>query len=128
MKLCVPVQKDEGLESCVCGHFGSAPFFILYDTKKQSRKTVNNTDQHHAHGACHPLSMLSGETIDVVLVGGIGARALQKFNSQGIRVFQSVEGTVEENVDRFTKNTLLELTADNACMHHGHPGGCGNNI
>ena len=32
MKVCFPVQKNEGVESTVYNHFGSAPLFVLVDT------------------------------------------------------------------------------------------------
>ena len=32
MKVCFAVQKDDGVESVVYGHFGSAPAFIVVDT------------------------------------------------------------------------------------------------
>ena len=32
MKVCVPVTHDQGLQSPVSGHFGSAPLFVLVDT------------------------------------------------------------------------------------------------
>ena len=33
MKICFPVEKDEGIESQVYNHFGSAPVFIMVDTE-----------------------------------------------------------------------------------------------
>ena len=35
MKVCFPVQKDEGVESQVYNHFGSAPVFIMVDTEEK---------------------------------------------------------------------------------------------
>ena len=29
MKMCFPVESDQGLESKVFGHFGSAPVFVV---------------------------------------------------------------------------------------------------
>ncbi|RME41495.1 MAG: diguanylate cyclase, partial [Deltaproteobacteria bacterium] len=33
MKVCFPVNNDQGLESEVYGHFGSAPAFVVVDTE-----------------------------------------------------------------------------------------------
>ncbi len=33
MKICFPVQENEGLGSRVYNHFGSAPMFIVVDTE-----------------------------------------------------------------------------------------------
>ena len=32
MKICFPVQNDNGIESTVYNHFGSAPVFVVFDT------------------------------------------------------------------------------------------------
>ena len=31
MKICVPVEVNNGFESRPFGHFGSAPMFVVYD-------------------------------------------------------------------------------------------------
>jgi predicted Fe-Mo cluster-binding NifX family protein len=40
MKVCFAVQKDEGIESAVYGHFGSAPAFVVIDTEYQRIRSV----------------------------------------------------------------------------------------
>lgn len=60
MKVCFPVQKDEGVESQVYNHFGSAPAFIVVDTEGKGVQRVDNRDLHHAHGACNPIMALDG--------------------------------------------------------------------
>ena len=32
MNLCIPITEDQGLQSPVSGHFGSAPYFMIVDT------------------------------------------------------------------------------------------------
>ncbi len=99
MKICIPTQEDKGVNSVAHGHFGSAQRFIIHDSEKDETISVLNNNQHHAHGACHPLQALGGESVDVVVVGGIGRRALQGLNAMGIKVFQSMEGTAQNNID-----------------------------
>ena len=36
MKICFPVQNDNGIESAVYNHFGSAPVFVVFDTDTNS--------------------------------------------------------------------------------------------
>jgi predicted Fe-Mo cluster-binding NifX family protein len=122
MKICIPSEQNLGLESPTYSHFGSAPYFIIYDTETRALKTLENADEHHAHSACHPLKALAGETVDAVIVGGIGGRAIAGLNGAGIRVFRSIPGTVRENLDRLENGRLSELTPDQACAHHRH--GC----
>jgi predicted Fe-Mo cluster-binding NifX family protein len=61
MKLCFPVEKDEGMESVVFGHFGSAPMFIIVDSEHGDIKAVNNADVQHEHGMCHPLKAIGAK-------------------------------------------------------------------
>ena len=35
MKVCFPVEKNEGINSVVYGHFGSAPAFVMVDTERK---------------------------------------------------------------------------------------------
>ena len=86
MKLCIPVEADNKMESKVCLHFGSAPVFILYDTETNDITSVNNNNLHHSHGMCEPLKALNNEAVDAILVGGIGARAIMKLNEMKIKV------------------------------------------
>jgi predicted Fe-Mo cluster-binding NifX family protein len=123
MNIRIPVNEDQGLRSPVCGHFGSAPFFMIVDTDTGTCRAIANTNQHHGHGMCTPLAALSGESIDGMVVGGIGGGALNKLVAAGIRVFLSEQSTVEETVTAYKAGTLRPVTPEIACgQHHGHDG------
>ncbi|CAG1772877.1 hypothetical protein BAC2_03173 [uncultured bacterium] len=124
MKVGFAVQADEGLESRVFNHFGSAPLFIVVDAATAEITTVDNKDLNHAHGACNPIKALDGQRVDAMVVGGIGAGALSKLNAMGIKVYGSAAATVKENLSLLNANKLQELFAMNACR--GHEGGCGH--
>ena len=79
MKVCFPVYKDDGVNSTVYGHFGSAPEFIVINTEIQSTITVGNKDLDHVHGACNPVMAVGGHKIDAVVVGGIGAGSVSRY-------------------------------------------------
>ena len=52
MKLCIPTETNEGKSATVYGHFGSAPYFTIVDTEKDTVEVIDNANQHHAHGMC----------------------------------------------------------------------------
>ena len=87
MKVCFAVEKDEGINSAVYGHFGSAPTFVLVDTDTGSVMTVGNNDLGHVHGACNPIQAIGSHAVDAVVVGGIGAGAISGLNGRGIKVY-----------------------------------------
>ena len=37
MKICIPVETSSGMKSLVYGHFGSAPYFAIYDMETTMR-------------------------------------------------------------------------------------------
>ena len=124
MKVCFPVQLDQGLESQVFGHFGSAPGFVVVDLITNEITAINNSDQIHEHGACNPVAGLGGHQVDAIVVGGIGGGALHKLNASGLRVFQARAGTIAENVLLFKANELPEYMPGHTCGGHGHSNGC----
>ncbi|MEW5744643.1 MAG: NifB/NifX family molybdenum-iron cluster-binding protein [Nitrospirota bacterium] len=124
MNVCFPVQKDEGLESTVFNHFGSAPLFVVVDLETGAVSTIVNKDQHHAHGACNPLKALDSRKVDAVVVGGIGGGALNRLNQSGIRVYRADAASVKENVARLQAQQLREYMPQQCCGGHTHGGGC----
>jgi len=124
MKVGFAVQANEGIESKVFNHFGSAPVFIIVEAATKEITTVNNKDLNHVHGACNPIKTLDGQRVDAMVVGGIGAGALTKLNAMGIKVFGAAALSVKENLTLLDHNKLQELSIIGACR--GHEGGCGH--
>ncbi|MFH1530159.1 MAG: NifB/NifX family molybdenum-iron cluster-binding protein [Pseudomonadota bacterium] len=120
MNICIPVEQDQGLQSQVCAHFGSAPAFLIVATDSGDCRAITNKNQHHGHGMCAPLQSLQGETIDAMVVGGIGMGALNKLNAAGIRVYISEHPTVAQTVDALKAGTLKPMQPGMACTQHGH--------
>ena len=124
MKVGFAVYSDQGIESKVYDHFGSAPAFIIIDTETEDPIRVNNKDLNHVHGACNPIMALDGHSVNAMVVGGIGAGAINKLNAMGVKVYAAGAPTVKENLDLLGKNRLQELSVLNACQ--AHQGGCGH--
>jgi predicted Fe-Mo cluster-binding NifX family protein len=124
MKIGFAVQLNEGMESIIYGHFGSAPAFIIVDTELNQVSGLDNKNMHHEHGACNPIMALNGNQVDAMVVGGIGAGALMKLNAMGIKVYGAGAMTVKENVALLGDNRLQELSLDNSCR--AHQGQCGH--
>lgn len=119
MRIAIPVFSDEGQNSEVYGHFGSAPCFIIFDTSTAACETVNNGDKEHAHGMCLPLASFEGMNIDAIVTGGMGLRALQKMSEAGLKAYRSSEGMTVTDVARSLQaGKLPEITMEGACSHH----------
>jgi predicted Fe-Mo cluster-binding NifX family protein len=118
MKICIPTETNEGKTAEVYGHFGSAAYFTIVDTEKDSIEIISNANQHHSHGMCQPMNALMGKEIDVVVAGGMGARAVQKLNENGIKAYLAIPGTVSDIVNQLAQGRLQEITIDKACSQH----------
>jgi predicted Fe-Mo cluster-binding NifX family protein len=119
MKICMPTEGKNGLSEKVYGHFGSAPFFTIYNTDTKALEVLSNDNEHHNHGACQPLSVIASQGIDAILTNGMGRRAVQLLNESGIKVFLLQGNSVEEAVKLYETKGLTELTLENACGGHG---------
>jgi len=65
------------------------------------------------------LTALAGRAVDAIIVGGIGAGALNKLNAKGIMAYRAVEGTVNENLALIKSGLLPLFTLDQTCAGHG---------
>jgi predicted Fe-Mo cluster-binding NifX family protein len=125
MKIVFPVEQDQGLESPVYTHFGTAPYFVVVDSESGAQQTINNMDLHHNHGQCQPMKAFSGNPVDVIVVGGIGGGALIRLQAQGVRVFRAAEGSVKTNFEFMKAGKLPEFAVNMTCAgHQGGQGGC----
>lgn len=127
MKLCFPVEHDQGLDSVVYGHFGSAQRFLIVDAVTGESSQVDNSDKVHVHGACNPAQAVSGLEIDGIVVGGIGRGALLSLNRAGFRVFQAQGVSVRDNLAVLQGEGLQEFAPGSVCGGHSHAtdgGGC----
>ena len=118
MRICIPTSTADGKTAKAHEHFGSAPYFTIYDTEKDAIEIIDNANQHHSHGMCQPMGVLTGRKIDAVVCGGMGARAVQKLNESGIKAHRAIPGTVEEIVKQYEQGKLEEITTENACNQH----------
>jgi len=118
MKICIPIDKDNGKKSKVYNHFGSAPYFAIYDIEKDEFEVRQNSNQHHIHGACHPLAVLKDKNINAIVCAGMGARAVQLLFKAGIKAYRTDASTVEEVLERLKHKELPEITVKDACTGH----------
>jgi predicted Fe-Mo cluster-binding NifX family protein len=122
MLACIPTQGDAGRDDQVHEHFGSAPFFTLYNTENDEIAVIANRNAHHAHGTCHPMNQLAHHHIDCVVCAGMGRRAIEALNSEGVSIYRSEAGTVADIIEKIKANQLPVMDPAKACMGHGqHP-------
>ena len=119
MNICIPTVDDNGLQSTVSPHFGMAPFFTLVNTETMETRGIANERIDHGQGACKPLAGLEGFSVDVLIVSGMGHRAIARLAEPGTQAFLFSGKTVAEAIKAWRSDELQPLTPNAACSGHG---------
>ncbi|MFH2048182.1 MAG: NifB/NifX family molybdenum-iron cluster-binding protein [bacterium] len=109
-------------------HFGSTPFFTLFDSEKEEYTFIENNNSHHEHGTCHPMRQLAKYHIGCIICSGIGRRAIEALSTEGIKVYFSESKKVSEIIESVKAGTLKEIDPSKACHGHGQKAGTGAGI
>jgi predicted Fe-Mo cluster-binding NifX family protein len=98
MRIAISVESDGGLGAPICGHFGHSPFFALVDVEGEQVGAVNTVANphypQHAPGAIP--QFIHSQGADVMLTGGMGARAVSFFEQFGVEPVTGASGTVSQ--------------------------------
>ena len=124
MRIAVSAEDDSGLQSEVSPHFGRCPYYVLVDVEgdgvPQVTTIVNPFYGNHQPGQIP--AFIHGQGVNVMVSGGMGARATAFFNEYGIEVATGATGTVQEAVKRYLSG---ELSGEACCSgepeQHSHP-------
>lgn len=112
MRIAMPVQDGK-----LCSHFGHAPHFALVEVDPAEKRILNVQNLSappHAAGVLP--DWLHRQGVEVVLVGGIGARAKNLLEQHGITVLAGVPiAEPTPLVQAYLQGSLL--TAENMCDH-----------
>lgn len=90
----------------VCDHFGHCDHFDIYSvegTKLYGKETVKCP----AHEPCKLPSHLRQMGIDVIIAGGMGARAVSQLDELGIDAYLGVSGPADWAIAKFMEGKLM---------------------
>jgi predicted Fe-Mo cluster-binding NifX family protein len=119
MKICIPTMGDCGMEEAVSQHFGRAPTFTLVNLDTKEVQILPNRGSHMG-GNGLPTDMLKDQGVHVMIVSGLGPRAIQFFAEQRVEVFVGATGTVKDAIEAWREGLLENASSDNACHEHRH--------
>lgn len=119
MKICIPTMGGSGMDEAVCLHFGRAPTFTIVDPDTGNTQVLLNQSQHMG-GSGLPTETIFAAGVQVMIVGGLGPKAVSAFAEQGVEVFVGANGTVRDALDAWSGGRLMKATRDNACKDHKH--------
>lgn len=118
----IAVTYDDGN---VFQHFGRTEFFKVYeveDNKVISSEVIGSNGV--GHGAL--AGLLSEQSVDVLICGGIGGGAQAALAEAGVELCAGAEGDADQAVEAYLKGELVSTGAN--CDHHHHEDGhsCGD--
>ena len=116
----IAVTYDNGQ---VFQHFGHTEMFKIYEVEEGK---VINSEVIQANGVGHGAlaGLLSDNTIDVLICGGIGGGAMAALEEAGLEVCAGAEGDTDAVVEAYLKGELTSTGVN--CDHHGEGHTCGD--
>ncbi|MEA3406559.1 MAG: NifB/NifX family molybdenum-iron cluster-binding protein [Chloroflexota bacterium] len=122
MRIAVSADDKNGLESIVSPHFGRCPYFILVDVEDNNVEQVVEVKNpfYGAHGPGKVPGFINEQEADVMLTGGMGARAMQFFSRYGIEPVTGAVGTVRMSLEQYLGGELEGATPCATSQTHGH--------
>ena len=113
----IPVDKDS-MDGNVNTHFGRADFSLIYNTEKEEGNFLVNTAANSAGGAgIKAAQIIVDNEVEVLISPRLGQNAAEVINSQNIKLYQSIKGTIEENIKAFKEDKLSPLNEIHEGFH-----------
>lgn len=124
MKVCFPVNYNQGLQSEIYGHFSSTPLFLLIDSESKKIEVIENCDPTMPMHGCNPMAALKDKGVEAIVVEGIGDAALQAMkNICGYQVYATTTNNLEQALDQLQNQQLTAIEP----FYSQYEGRCGDN-
>ncbi|MEZ5126844.1 MAG: NifB/NifX family molybdenum-iron cluster-binding protein [Thermoleophilia bacterium] len=118
-RVAVPSEAPGGLDARRSGHFGRCDCFTVVEVENGNLGAVEVVvnPPHHEGGCMRPVVLLAENTVDAIVVDGIGGRPLLGFNQVGIAVHAGTGTDVQTAVRAYAQGSLPEVGLEGACRH-----------
>lgn len=111
----IPADNEDE-NSPVSGTFGRAPFYFIYDDENDAGEFIANTAAMAQGGAgIKAASLVVSQKVDAIITPQLGENAAKVIKAADIKIYQSTEGSLMDNVLRL-KDGKLDL------LHNIHEG------
>ena len=115
IKVAVPVDNDQGLDSKISEHFGHCKAFVV-STIEDGKVTNTETMHNPPHQSCaEPVMNLAKSGVNILLSQGIGRRPFMVTQQVGMSVIRGEGITAGEVIDNYLKGSLSEFGQDALC-------------
>ncbi len=117
MKLIIPTNEKD-LNDDVCLSFGRTPYFAIYDTAINTTEFIENTAANSTGGAgIKAAQIVVDNCADILITPRLGENAANVLLATEIKIYKSVAGTVQQNINAFIAQELSILNKFHAGFH-----------
>lgn len=108
--------------SRVSGHFGHCEGFKIYDV---NNNIIENESfiENPGHKPGFLPKFLHEQGAEMIIAGGMGAKAQELFSENGIEVIVGAQGDCKNAVESYLSGSLQ--STGSVCTAHEHEGNCG---
>ena len=122
MKLAIPSETEQGLESIRSGHFGHCPYFTVVefddDMNMLGVEIIKNVD-HDECGCGGVIDYVMTLGVDGILTVGMGMPPFTRFTAAGIDVYAETQTPYVGDVAKlFAEGKVAKMDPSAACSHH----------
>ncbi len=119
VRLAMPVNRYDGLDSTLSQHFGKAPGFIVVDATGGELTYLDSAKARRA-SECAPIQALVSAGSRVVLANSMGRGAMARCLAAGMQILQAEGQTVAEVLEAYRGQHCPDFPDDAICSHHEH--------
>ena len=119
MKIAVPTDHKK-MEGKVSDSFGRALYYLIFDTEIEKVEFIENSGAQARGGAgIKAAQEVVDAKVDILITPRCGQNAAEVLQGANIKLYQSISGTLEDNVKSF-KADQLTLLEDIHPGYHEH--------
>jgi predicted Fe-Mo cluster-binding NifX family protein len=120
MKIAIPIN-DKSMDKGVCPSFGRAPYFLVYDTETKKGDFIDNGAASSQGGAgIKAAQLIVDNGADALITPRCGENAASVIKTGQVRIYRSIEGSIQENIYALQDGRLSVLDEIQAGFHnHG---------
>lgn len=122
MRIALSTDDNHGLDAVLSYHFGRCPYYTFVDVEgtdiRDARSVPNPFYGSHGNPGEVP-SFIKSNGAQVIIAGGMGARAIGFFKQFGIQAVTGISGRVREVLEEYINGKLSEAAPCNESRDHG---------
>lgn len=120
MRIAVPSETADGLESIRSGHFGHAPYFTVIEIEGDTITDVRSVRnvEHDELGCSGVIDHAIGLGLDGILTIGMGRPPMARFAQAGVTVYSETQTPkVGDVMQLFLAGKVHRMNPADACAH-----------